>query len=69
MTKLSKIFKNIKGEKSIILDVELYQEDGENYIYIANDGSSGCKYKLTNIHDIGKFIEYYVDNYIIDEEE
>lgn len=69
MTKLTQIFKNIKGEKSIILDVELYQEDGENYIFISHNGSSGCRYKVSDIHDIGKSIEFYVSNYLVGEEE
>ena len=66
MNELSKVFKN---KKSILLEVELYQEDAENYIFISHNGSSGCKYKVSDIHDIGKSVEFYVNNYLTSEEE
>lgn len=66
MNELCKVFKN---RKSILVDVELYQEDGENYIFISHNGSSGCRYKISDIGDIGKHMEFYVTNYLITEEE
>lgn len=66
MNELCKVFKN---KKSILLDVELYQENDEKYIFISHDGSSGCKYKISDIHDIGKSVDFYVNNYLTSEEE
>jgi len=47
------------------IEVELFREDGQDYVYISNDGSSGCKYKYGSREELKKYINNYIDNLFV----
>ena len=51
---------------SIILELELYEdENGDDFIYIGNENSSGCKYPVRTAEEIGKKVTEYFENYVL----
>ena len=47
------------------IEVELFREDGQDYVYISNDGSSGCKYKYDSREELKNYINNYIDNLFV----
>ena len=55
----------LNNELSIILELELYKdENGDNFIYISNENSSGCKYSVRTAEEIGNKVTEYFKNYV-----
>jgi len=44
------------------IEIELYEENGKRYVYLSNDGSSGCKYEIVD----NKSLQEIVANYVAD---
>lgn len=51
--------------ENFVLDIEV--EDG--VLYIGTENSSGAEYEVKDYDDVVKFIKYYIDNYIKENEE
>lgn len=47
------------------IEVELFREDGQDYVYISNDGSSGCKYKYDSREELKDYVNDYIDNLFV----
>ena len=47
------------------IEIELYREDGQDYVYLSNDGSSGCKYKYGSREELKKHINDYIDDLFV----
>lgn len=46
------------------ISVELFVEDNKQFVFIADENSSGCKYEVKSFEDIGKRVaEYLQDNW------
>ena len=58
---------NILVDKSsITLELELYEdENGNDFIYIGNENSSGCKYPVRTAEEIGKKVTEYFKDYVL----
>ena len=53
-------------KSSITLELELYEdENGNDFIYIGNENSSGCKYPVRTAEEIGKRVTEYFENYVL----
>lgn len=53
-------------KSSITLELELYKdENGDDFIYISNESSSGCKYPVRTEKEIGKRIMEYLEDYVL----
>lgn len=53
-------------KSSITLELELYEdENGDDFIYIGNENSSGCKYPVRTAEEIGKRVTEYFKNYVL----
>ena len=51
-------------------EIELYDEDGKQYIHLSTDGASGCKYLISDTMEIGERVaDYIYDYYMQDAEE
>lgn len=48
---------------SFNLNVELFEKDGEFYIYIGEFSSSGYEKKISSIDDVGEVLKDYLDNF------
>ena len=47
------------------IEIELYErEDGQKMLFIANDGSSGCKYSYDTTEQLKQIISNYVNETI-----
>lgn len=44
------------------IEIELYEEDGLTYVYLSNDGSSGCKYQIKDKEDFLNQVRFYCDS-------
>lgn len=56
----------LNDEPSITLELELYKdENGDDFIYISNENSSGCKYPVRTAEEIGKRVTEYFKNYVL----
>lgn len=47
------------------IEIELYSENGQDYVYLSNDGSSGCKYKYDSKEELKKHINNYIDDLFV----
>ncbi len=45
-----------------MIEIELYTENGKHYVYLANDGSSGCKYEYNTREELRKYVGDYVED-------
>ena len=53
-------------KSSITLELELYEdENGDDFIYIGNENSSGCKYPVRTAEEIGKRVTEYFKDYVL----
>ena len=56
----------LKDELSITLELELYRDkNGDSFIYISNENSSGCEYPIRTTEDIGKKVTEYFEDYVL----
>lgn len=44
------------------ISVELFVKDGKQFVFIADDNSSGCEYPIKNLSDVGKYVNIYLEN-------
>lgn len=49
---------------NVEIHIELYVEGDEQFVFIQHSCSSGAKYKIKNISELGKIIQYYADTYL-----
>ena len=49
------------ADKNIIIQVDIDFEN--NTVFIAEESSSGCKYKFNNKKELVDWVEYYLDIY------
>lgn len=47
---------------SINLNIEIYQENNNCYIFLSEDSSSGATYKVDTVKDIAKRIKSYLNS-------
>ena len=53
-------------KSSITLELELYEdENGNAFIYIGDENSSGCKYPVRTAKEIGEIVTEYFENYVL----
>lgn len=45
-----------------VITVELYVEDGKQKVFIATENSSGSKYTITGLDQVGTVVQQYVDS-------
>ena len=43
------------------IEIEIYAKDGKNFVYLANDGSSGVKQEIKSSEDLKKIVASYVE--------
>ena len=56
----------LNDESSITFVLELYKdENGDNFIYIGKENSSGCVYYVRTAEEIGKRVTEYFKNYVL----
>ena len=48
----------------VFISVEFYTENGKQFMFISSENSSGCKYEIKNLADVGKVMQSYVENNI-----
>lgn len=41
------------------LEIETYEEDGKKYVYLSDNGSSGCKYGYNNKDELKNIIKLF----------
>lgn len=46
------------------VEIEIIKKNGKNVLFIANDGSSGCKYEFETKEQLKKLIKGYVDDLV-----
>jgi len=42
------------------VEVETFEENGKKFVYLANDGSSGCKYKYKTKDKLKQIVADYI---------
>ena len=58
---------DLKNKMPIALEVEIYEEDGEFFVSIADEGITGAECQLDSLTDIGREVNQYVENYLGEE--
>lgn len=58
--KVSELFK--RKENSIYIELEIYKEKGQSYIYISEEGSTGVELEVNTTDDIMKQLKNYLEN-------
>lgn len=51
-------------EDSITITIEVYKQDGEQYVWIATENSSGCKYKVEAGFTPGAALDKFINEQI-----
>ena len=51
-------------ENSRTIQVEVYKENGMLYVYFSEEGSSGVKYQMNSIAELGSYMDQYVRDYL-----
>ena len=60
------VFNILVDKSSITLELELYEdENGNDFIYIGDGNSSGCKYPVRTAKEIGEIVTEYLENYVL----
>lgn len=54
---------------NINFEIEVYKENGRNYVFLSHNGSSGCKYEFTDEKQLKEIVGNYVQNSYLDEKE
>lgn len=44
------------------ISVELFVKDDKQFVFIADDNSSGCEYEVKSFEDIGKRVAEYIED-------
>ena len=44
------------------IEIEIFKEEGKNFVYLSNDGSSGCKYEFIDEGHLQRLVADYVVN-------
>lgn len=44
------------------ISVELFVENDKQFVFIADENSSGCKYPIEKLSDVGKRVNEYLEN-------
>ena len=47
---------------SINLNIEIYQENDDFYVFLSEDSSSGATYKVDTVEDIAERIKLYLNS-------
>lgn len=50
--------------KEMYIELEIYTEDNQTFIYLSDNGSSGCTYEVNSSSDIAQHVKDYIENYI-----
>ena len=58
--KANELFK--KGKQQIYIEIELFKQNRQTFIYIKEEGSTGVELKVYNTKDIMKELENYLKN-------
>ena len=58
--KVSELFK--RKENSIYIELEIYKEKGQSYIYISEEGSTGVELEVNTTDDIIQQLKNYLEN-------
>lgn len=58
--KVSELFK--RKENSIYIELEIYKEKGQSYIYISEEGSNGVELEVNTTDDIMQQLKNYLEN-------
>lgn len=58
--KVNELFK--RKENSIYIELEIYKEKGQGYIYISEEGSTEVKLKVNTTEDIMQQLKNYLEN-------
>lgn len=58
--KVNELFK--RKENSIYIELEIYKEKGQSYIYISEEGSTGVELKVNTTEDIMQQLKNYLEN-------
>ena len=48
--------------RELIINIEFYRGGDGDHIYIADDSSSGCDYKVCNVDDVLLRVKEYIIN-------
>ena len=51
----------MKKFDNTLIEIELYNENSQNYVYISHDGSSGVEYVINSYDDIGNAVSQYIE--------
>ena len=51
----------MKQFDNTLIEIVLYNENNQNYVYISHDGSSGVEYAINSYNDIGNTISQYIE--------
>lgn len=56
------LLSNPKMNKNYLqLQIEIYENKGEHYLFISEDNSTGATYKLNTVEDISEKFKLYFD--------
>ena len=44
------------------IEIEIFREGDKNFVYLSNDGSSGCKYQFADEGHLQRLVADYVVN-------
>lgn len=58
--KVSELFK--RKENSIYIELEIYKEKSQSYIYISEEGSNGVELEVNTTDDIMQQLKNYLEN-------
>ena len=58
--KVSELFK--RKENSIYIELEIYKEKDQSYIYISEEGSTGVELEVNTTDDIMQQLKNYLEN-------
>lgn len=45
-------------------EIEIYEENGKQYLYMSNDGSSGVKVEVKTKEEIKQYINEYIEDVV-----
>ena len=49
------------NKNSLQLQIEIYENKGEHYLFVSEDNSTGATYKINTIEDISEKLKLYFD--------
>lgn len=45
-----------------MLTVEMFEENGQLYVYIADENSTGCRYPIKSKAEVGAKVQQYIND-------